>query len=340
MKARRWMRYPAAMLLHRRFQHVILHVTERCDLRCKTCFVDKRGREMGIDAAKAVAHKLGRVRWLDIGGGEPFLHSDLPAICRLFPGAALTIPTNGQRPEQIFTTVKTLASESQRELTVAVSLDGFRETNDSIRGEGAFDKAMDCFRLLRDIPGMKVKINTVVCNRNSEELTRFMAFVREAGPDYHSLLLLRGTPADGSMALPPLEFLTRLTPDVLRILGSYDYGDRGNPMLRVLKKRYQGYVWRLCLKTLAEQRCFVPCQAPLLHKVVYVDGATSMCELMPPAGNILEESAAVLEEKMIEALERHECIHGRCFCTHNCNLGENIQSHMPSVLAVLLGIDP
>lgn len=65
-----------------------------------------------------------------------------------------------------------------------------------------------------------------------------------------------------------------------------------------------------------------------------------MCELMPPVGNLLEESAGLLESRMTDALELYENRHGRCYCTHNCNLAENIQTHPRSIVSVLLGLDP
>jgi len=326
------------MTLRRRYQHVILHITERCDLRCRTCFVHKRGREMSLETAKKIAGTLRGVHWLDIGGGEPFLHKDLVAICRLFPNSAITIPTNGQRPEPISETARELAGLVKKEFTLAVSLDGLREVNDSIRGAGSFDKAQETFRLLRDIPGIKLKINSVVCNANYQTLPEFMAFVREQNPDYHSLLLLRGAPDDPALALPPMEKLEKITPQLLRILGSYDYGDGGNPILRALKKRYQRYLWNTSLKTLTNSRCYVPCKAPWLHKVIYPDGALSLCELMPPVGNILETPLPMLEAKMTSALREYECAHGPCFCTHNCNMNENIRTHLPAILAIITGI--
>lgn len=334
------MKHPLLRLVRRRMQHVILHVTERCSLRCRTCFVVKRGREMRLEDAERIAARLGRVRWLDIGGGEPFLHPDLAAICRLFPGSDLTIPTNGQDPVQIEKTAIALAAAFRNRLTLAVSIDGFEEANDRIRGAGSYRQAMDTLERLSVIPGLTLKVNTVVCNLNAPDLTAFMRHVRSFNPDYHSLLLVRGAPDDTAVTLPPLEELESITPEVLEILGSYDYGDRGNPVLRVLKKRYQRYLWQLNLKTLRTQRAWVPCKAPYLHKVVYPDGTLSLCELMPPVGNLLEESREVLEARMEKYLEEYERAHGPCFCTHNCNLGENIQTHPHSILSVLLGLDP
>lgn len=333
-------RHPLVYLFQRHLRHVILHITERCNLRCKTCFVKKGGRDMRFEDAHTIAARLGKVRWLDIGGGEPFLHPDLPAICGLFPESDITIPTNGQEPELIHETVLELAGTFPNHLTLAVSLDGFEAINDDIRGNGSYNKALQTFELLRKIPGISLKVNTVVCNANFSEILPFMHHIRALKPDYHSLLLIRGAPDDDAISLPPLEDLEAVTPEILDILGSYTFGNGPYSPLRVLKKRYQRYLWHITLKTLRTQRCWVPCKAPYLHRVVYPDGRISLCELMPPVGNLLEEPMNLLEKRMRDFLEQYEREHGPCFCTHNCNLGENIQTHPRSVLAILLGIDP
>lgn len=340
MLIKEFFRHPLLYPVRGHLRHVILHVTDRCNLRCKTCFVNKQGHDMSLAEAKVIAAKLGKVRWLDIGGGEPFLHPDLVAICGLFPDSDITIPTNGQTPEHIYETVTELALFFKNRLTLAVSLDGFEETNDAIRGKGAYGKALRTLELLRTVPDIAVKVNTVVCAANFTELTAFMRHIRALGPDYHSLLLLRGVPEDKSLSLPPLEALEEATDEVLDILGSYDYGDRNNPLLRLLKKRYQRYLWLLNLKTLRTNQCWVPCKAPYLHRVIYPGGTLSLCELMPAVGNALEEPMDLLEQKMIAALDHYEQAHGPCFCTHNCNLGENIQTDWRSILRVLSGMDP
>jgi MoaA/NifB/PqqE/SkfB family radical SAM enzyme len=333
-------RFPLPRFFQKRFRHVILHITERCNLNCKSCFVRKSNRELSLDDAKIVAQKLGRPRWLDIGGGEPFLHPHLKDICALFPYSDLTIPTNGQNPECIEDCVKAIAASHGKALTIALSLDGFEGCNDFIRGKGSFEHALECYKRLRRLSGITLKINTVVCNANADSLLDFMAFVRELNPDYHSLLLIRGEPEEESLALPSPAFLQENTEAILKILASYLYGNKGNPVLALLKKRYQRYLWQVSMKTLEENRCIVPCQAPWLHRVVYADGSLAMCELMPVSGNLLEQSLNGLEKAMAKALKDQEALHGACFCTHNCNMAENIMTHPPSVLSVLLGMRP
>lgn len=323
--------------LQRVLSHVIVHVTDRCDLACDTCFVRKGRRDLTLESARVMASKLGKITWLDIGGGEPFLAPDLVAICRAFDTRVLTVPTNGQRTAAIVETVRRLRDEWSGELTIALSLDGFEPDNDAVRGAGTFQKAVATFEALHNVSSLIVKINTVVCEATFERLVPFMEYVRrELAPDYHSLLLLRGQPASEGCVLPPLDALVERTPAILDILQSYTYADR-NPVRRRLKRNYQQFAWHTWLKTIGERKCFVPCKAPYLHKVIYPDGSVSMCELMPPIGNILEEPVEVLDRKMREALAAYEAANGPCFCTHNCNMGENILTDPASMARIIVG---
>lgn len=324
-------------LIRTRLSHVILHITARCNLKCKTCFVPNENRDLSLTDARIIAAKLGRITWLDIGGGEPFLHSDLVAICHLFRTRSITIPTNGYLPQRICDTVQELRSAVRTKLTIAVSLDGFAEANDDLRGRGTYHRAMETLRLLQDLPGVTVKVNTVVCNRNADQLLDFVKFVRTLGPAYHTLLLVRGKPASPEIHLPDLHTLRRQTDAILDVLKTYGYAESRNLLLRSLKRNYQRYLWKVSLDTLEKQRCLIPCKAPYLHKVIYPDGRVAMCELTPPVGNILTDSVNDIEARMRDKLRQYEQERGPCFCTHNCNMGENIMAHPRSVMNVVLG---
>ena len=232
------------------FNHLILHITDRCDLRCKTCFVTKGGLDINLAQAHEIAQKIGKVQWLDIGGGEPFLHPDLVSLCSCFKTRSITIPTNGQRTEAIVDATRTLRRQFSGELTIGVSLDGPEAINDAIRGDGSFKKALETFKALQRIDGVIVKISTVVSNKNIDALLPFLHYVRTLNPAYHSVLLLRGKPADTDVTLPDLAVLRAYTPEILAILRSYPYAHRFNFMLRHLKANYQRYLWNICLETL------------------------------------------------------------------------------------------
>ena len=83
-------------LLRHNLQHLILHVTNRCNFRCRHCFVDFSNTcDLSLEMCRALARKMGRLFWLDIGGGEPFLRDDLADVITAFDAQVVMIPTNG-----------------------------------------------------------------------------------------------------------------------------------------------------------------------------------------------------------------------------------------------------
>ncbi|MGH6661589.1 MAG: radical SAM protein, partial [Rhodospirillales bacterium] len=61
-------------LLRQNLQHMIVHVTNHCNFRCDHCFIDfSPKKDLTLDDYKTLARDVGRLFWVDIGGGEPFL---------------------------------------------------------------------------------------------------------------------------------------------------------------------------------------------------------------------------------------------------------------------------
>jgi len=316
-------------------QHLILHVTSKCNLNCKTCFVKKDEVDLPLKNIRQIGKTLNRITWLDIGGGEPFIRDDLPEICKMFNANDITIPTNGTNPERIETIVQKIQANYKQRLTIAVSLDGFKDINDEIRGKGSFKNAIETVKRLTAIKGITTKINTVICQRNFSKLLPFMEFVHSFGVKYHSLLLLRGQPMDKNYTLPPIEDLYEVTDKIFAILGKYDYHKKyfQNKIMR----NYQSLLWKLSLQALTEKRQPIPCLAGNAHLVIYANGDVAPCELLPPIGNLLKTPLETIIHSKAMASDRKRIQQDLCYCTHNCNMVENILfnfSTYPSLLGV------
>src|ERR1700677_1429272 len=119
---------------------LILNVHSRCNCRCIMCDIWKREtheqiRVADLDRHRASLRNLG-VRQVVLSGGEPLLHSDLPALCDFFleQNIRLTLLTTGLLLLKRAKEVSRLVDE------VIVSIDGPREIHDAIRrGEGGVD---------------------------------------------------------------------------------------------------------------------------------------------------------------------------------------------------------
>lgn len=328
-------------MIKRNVQHMILHVTARCNLECKHCFVDLTVKdELKIDEYKRLAEETGKLFWLDIGGGEPFLRVDLPEIASAFMADIITIPTNGWYTDRIVSSLKLLRDLTSAELCLSISIDGLKNTHGSIRNdEEGWGRAWRTFHKVRELKGISLKINTVLSKANAGELLELMRYVREQDPDFHSVILLRGTPKDPEFTLPSIEELRVLAPEILKIQASYDYGK--SPLVSYLLRNYNRYLWVVSLETLKKKMQVISCLAGRAHMVVYANGDVSSCELLPVIGNVKEKSLRGIMKSDEFLNQKQHIIDKKCYCTHNCAMLDSIllnPRHLPHLLYRSKGI--
>lgn len=313
------------MFFAARPSHLILYATNRCNLRCRTCFVnfdEYRGKEMTLEEIRQIAGYLNKLIWLDISGGEPFLRSDLPEICAAFGAKSISIPTNGMEQELICGATEEIREKTDAKITVAVSIDGFKETNDLIRGKGTFNKAIGTIGKLKKINGIRIKVNTVLSNENYKEIISFMRFIKELDVDFHSINIRRAVSRDSNLKCPSYEDLLKIRSGIFNIWNKYDYGVK--KIESGILKRYQRAAFDASLGVIKEKRQILKCLAWKHHLVIYANGDVSSCEILAPFGNIRKKSLAELL-KSKEATERKNFIKQRkCHCYHNCNMLDNL----------------
>jgi MoaA/NifB/PqqE/SkfB family radical SAM enzyme len=135
-------------------------VTYRCQSRCVTCNIWKSnpGKELTLSEIEAFAKKNGFFKWIELTGGEPFLRGDLADIVKAFRDSSrdlylVTMPTNSLCSiERIERTVRTMLELRIPRLVITVSLDGYKELHDRLRGvPNSFEKAIAVFKLLREM---------------------------------------------------------------------------------------------------------------------------------------------------------------------------------------------
>ena len=137
------------------------HITDRCNLRCTHCYQESysAASELGLDDLKWIADEIiGTLsKWnkrgdIAITGGEPLLKREIFPLMHYLELASevssLDILSNGTLiNESIVERIKGLTKLR----CVQISLDGaFPESNDAIRGEGTFQRALESIRLLRN----------------------------------------------------------------------------------------------------------------------------------------------------------------------------------------------
>lgn len=144
------------------------HITDICNLRCKHCYQESYNSEgLPIDELLPILDRLemfaltckkqnGKVKaHINITGGEPFLKRDILQLLEQIRQKQIfsfSILSNGYLLAE--TELKQL--KNLKPTFVQISLEGSKRINDSIRGEGSFEKivsAMEVYKKLK-IPVM------------------------------------------------------------------------------------------------------------------------------------------------------------------------------------------
>lgn len=124
-----------------------------CNLRCRHCFISCSpdnhsfwfmSREMVRDALEESAAM--NVREYYFTGGEPFMNREMDGILSdtLEYGPATVLTNATLFPARRVEALRRAAGNSRHPLEFRVSIDGpTAETNDAIRGDGAFERAME-----------------------------------------------------------------------------------------------------------------------------------------------------------------------------------------------------
>ncbi|MFP4039906.1 MAG: radical SAM protein [Desulfosudaceae bacterium] len=206
--------YPAAMV----------NITNRCNLRCRHCFVFREGnpveRKNEMDTETMLAtlrtlqrrHSIHTMLWM---GGEPLLRPDvLRRGIELFEKNHIT--TNG-----------TLDLIDFPGCIYVISIDGPPEINDAVRGKGTFARVMKMLGRVPEEFGSTVMSQCVVTRNNEDHLEELVA-------------LLRPTRLEGmtfSFYVPCKNDCSDLT------WGSLERRDRAVYEAMRLKEKYPDFIW-------------------------------------------------------------------------------------------------
>jgi len=323
--------------------HLTLYVGGACNLRCRHCFHWKEVAASAPGPALADLQRLadslartGPLLWVSLGGGEPFLRSDLADVARAFGRHGLrhlAVPTNGLVPERQAAFVdRVLAENEDLHLTVSVSFDGPPAIHDAIRQvPGGHARAMASVRALRERarnePRLSFGILVCVTRENEAVLADHVEeLVRELRPDNVTINLARGTALD----------LRLLQVDVARY-------EEVVERKRALQRSGALPYFRFPLSRLAAARddlmydrvasvargtpASLPCTAGTLSAVVFENGEVHSCEILGRSiGNLNDvewDLARLWDESAARELRRDIRATG-CACTWECAQADNV----------------
>jgi mycofactocin biosynthetic radical S-adenosylmethionine protein MftC len=160
-------------------------LTYACNLDCVHCLSSsgrRDPRELTTAEAKSVLDQLRdlQVFYINIGGGEPTIRRDFFELLEysISQGIGVKFSTNGafidaERARQL---------AAMDYLDIQISLDGIdAPTNDAVRGEGSYAKAIRAMDNLAAANFGPFKISVVVTRHNVDQLDRFKALADSYG---------------------------------------------------------------------------------------------------------------------------------------------------------------
>jgi len=302
---------------------VYFKLTPVCNLHCKMCgqYGDKGYiKPVAAEEAKTIVSLDVYKKLIDeiaprhpvtyLWGGEPFLYPDLMPLAKYIvdKGLFMSVNTNGtfleQHAEQIV---------RDKWSTVFVSLDGFRDVNDAMRGKGSYDKVIRGFAAIKEEKKKQkshypiMGVVTTVTNMNYLYLDDLAEATRSFDLGVHMFNL--GTYTNDTIVAKQRAFMKENLDTDIDCLESYNTGynngidgkklydilqklhtkDFGHPMITVPvlnpQKVHQYYAE---LETPVRDNCIVPwCQTNINY-----NGDVHFCADYPDyiLGNIKEQS--------------------------------------------------
>ncbi len=181
---------------------ILLYVnaTDRCNASCPYCYlpsrVKNRGRNMSFEELSAVAEKASNFfngrsikGSIIFHGSEPLLNKEnlFRVIEEYEEELFFGIQTNGlllSREDAQFI--------REHNVNIGISLDSpVQEINDSLRGEGHYEKVLNALEWFKGYRGLNVV--TTVTTRNLDHLSLMVRFLRERGVSLCLMNPVRGT---------------------------------------------------------------------------------------------------------------------------------------------------
>lgn len=319
-------------------------VTSRCNARCEFCFnldnvrnsAARARSELSLEEIGRLTRRLGRMPFLTISGGEPFLRDDLPQLVELFHRDCRTqwvsIPSNGVRSERIPEAVQEILTACPNLfLTVSISIDALKGEHDLSRGlPNGFkriDETMQALgRIRASYTNLRVQIATPVTGADLAQAREVAAYCRSRFRyDDHLYYLVR----DRNRRVTPHE--PELLAAFKRVLVS-DELKMGGTKPRAL----WSFVFRTVLDSVCAEAVKDPgarferqCRSTRKFLTLYDNGDVSPCEVLGSVkyANLRDFDYylyRLLRSRAVREYVASDIIGGRCRCDWGCAYSMNL----------------
>lgn len=312
---------------------LVLFPHNRCNCRCVMCDIWRLRQVSEITASDLERHRDGLqalgVRWIVLSGGEPLMHSDLAALCRLLrrDGVRITILSTGI----LLKARARLVADSIDD--VIVSLDGPSEIHDLIRKvPNAFYRLANGVKAVRELrPAMAVSARCTVQKTNRASLRRTVHAARDLG--LNSISFLAADVTSSAFNRPEPWSPERRREVALEAREIEELDDEIEALIRdYASDLASGFVAESAQKLrrigihfraqIGQMPFVAPrCNAPWVSAVIEAEGTVRPCFFQPPIGklagntleNILNSEEAIRFRRQLDVSTDSIC--RKCVCS-------------------------
>jgi selenobiotic family peptide radical SAM maturase len=284
------------------------HITQSCDLNCKHCY-DRSERfpvpfpeALGVlEDFRAFCEERNVRGQVSFSGGNPLLYPRFTELYRAASEQGLDMailgnPTSRKRIEELF--------EIQEPAFFQVSLEGLREHNDEIRGEGHFDRTMEFLDVLLDL-GVYSMVMLTLTKDNMEQVLPLAEALR-GRVDLFTFNRLSLVGEGANLALPSKEAF-------IAFLERYTEAAKHNPVMGLKDNLLNIIQHRKGIKLFGGCTGY-GCGAAFNFISVLPDGEAHACRKFPSLiGNVFHESIAEIYDSDVAC--RYRAGSGAC---RNC----------------------
>jgi len=342
-----------------RISRLFYFVTSKCNARCDFCFNldnvinwEKRSvEELSLEEVERIANSFGRLPYITLSGGEPFIRKDLTEVIRTFHEKAktqwVTIPTNGAITENTVKRVKEILQQCPGMfLTVQVSIDSLFEGHDNSRKmAGGFEAMIKTLKELakvrKNYKNLRIQINTCFDDFNIKQIPEIINYCKtHLEYDQQLFYLIRDT---GELITKRNNHLVPEFIDTLQVSEEREWRDHRKTLWHRIVRVLQGLTYQDMTEIKLNQKFIRPCFATEKFATLYDDGEVAPCEILEDRwklGNIKEYSYdfyQLKKQKRINDFYLKEIVANKCNCEWQCALPMNMLYDSSAYMRILKG---
>ena len=286
------------------------HITDRCDQRCKHCYIfagkDKVLNELPLekllktlDNFLLMCKKLDKLPNISLTGGDPLLHPDFWELAEILKQKNISFSILGNPfhlSEEVVKRLENLGCKSYQ-----MSIDGLRETHDFLRKAGSFDATLNAYKFFEN-SSIKSAMMATVSTLNVNEIPHLVKIATDCKVNTFAFARYCPNPEDKDTMISPENYRDFLDKTWVEF---EKYKDKGTNFA------LKDHLWKLYLyekgifKISKENPEYIldGCHAGITHITTLADGTIYACRRSEtPVGNALNDSFydVFMGEKMNE----------------------------------------